>query len=305
MKRYILAGLAAAAAIGAAPALMAQVAEHGGGPDPSSQPPSPPAAAPAPPQGGGRGNLGPRVGQAVPSGYAAFPVDPAMVARGKTLFAAQCASCHAMDIRGTDKGPNLRRSTYMLNDIGNGKMVGVETRENAGHGDAFLNLSDADAADITHYLKSFPPRGQGSAEIGIPAVFTVGNATAGKAYFDAHCASCHAVTPGGASSAANLAGIGARITDPKTLQQAWLSPTSKQPTMAVVTMKDGSTVQGPATAAGEFTVTLTVNGQSRVIERKDAAKIDMTYPLIGHARLLRTISDTNIHDVTGYLVTLK
>ncbi|OJU12798.1 MAG: hypothetical protein BGN86_06510 [Caulobacterales bacterium 68-7] len=244
-------------------------------------------------------------GVRVPSGYAAFPVDPAKVARGKTLFAASCASCHAIDLRGSDSGPNLRRSTYQLNDLGNGKMVGVVVRELLGHKGQFLNLSDADAADITQYLKSFPPMSQGGAEIGVPAKFELGDAARGRTYFTSNCATCHAVTAGAASTAPNLAGIATRITDPKALQQGWLSPRTTKVTTAVVTLKDGSKVEGPVGAPSEFTITLTANGAQRVIKRSDAAKIEMNYPLIGHSKLLSTITDTNIHDVTGYLATLK
>lgn len=294
MKNAAIAILAGTMFVGLAAPLLAQENAHEAATAPAPPPPPQPRPGLAPPRGA-----------PPPSGYAAFPVNPAMVERGKTLFAASCASCHAMDIRGTDNGPNLRRSRYVLNDLGNGKMVGVVTREDPGHKDAFLNLSEADAADITHYLKSFGPRSQGSAEIGVPAKFELGDAARGRAVFAANCASCHAVTPGAPSAAANLAGIGGRITDGKTLQQAWLAPATTKVTTAVVTMKDGTTVQGPATAAGEFTITLNVGGAERVIDRKDATKVEMNYPLMGHTRLLSRLSDTNIHDVTGYLATLK
>lgn len=33
-------------------------------------------------------------------------------ARGKTLFAAQCAVCHGTDLRGSDKGPPMLHKVY-------------------------------------------------------------------------------------------------------------------------------------------------------------------------------------------------
>lgn len=243
--------------------------------------------------------------QAVPNGYPAFPVDPALVQSGRALYtgALGCANCHAADTRGSERGPNLRRSTYVLDDKGNGGLVGFEVREAPGHNGAFANLSDADAKALAHFMKSL--QAGPAPEIGKPAVFTLGNAAAGETYFKAKCASCHAVTAGATSSSTNLAGIGTRIPDGKTLQQAWLSPSTNKATTADVTMKDGTVVSGPATAINEFTITLTVNGAPRTIEQKDTKKIDMHYPLIGHSGLLRTITDTNIHDVTGYLASLK
>ena len=34
------------------------------------------------------------------------PQDPELVARGATLYQANCAECHGSDLRGTDKGPS-------------------------------------------------------------------------------------------------------------------------------------------------------------------------------------------------------
>src|ERR671911_1688620 len=45
------------------------------------------------------------------------PGDPAVVARGKTLYEATCAFCHGKDLRGGEmNGPNLLRSLVVLSD---------------------------------------------------------------------------------------------------------------------------------------------------------------------------------------------
>ena len=38
--------------------------------------------------------------------------DPDLVAEGDTLYQAQCAECHGMDVRGTDEGPSLLSVVY-------------------------------------------------------------------------------------------------------------------------------------------------------------------------------------------------
>src|SRR5438128_1653421 len=99
-------------------------------------PPAPPAGgaqSPAPQGGGGRGGRGGR-GGAAPADPAApvqgggnrqatFPAgqrppdDPAIVAKGKTLYEANCQLCHGRDLRGGDGGgPNLLRSPVTLED---------------------------------------------------------------------------------------------------------------------------------------------------------------------------------------------
>ena len=44
--------------------------------------------------------------------------------RGKGLYEANCASCHAADLRGGDKGANLLRSGIALADQ-HGELVGA------------------------------------------------------------------------------------------------------------------------------------------------------------------------------------
>src|SRR4030095_3882882 len=68
--------------------------------------------------GGGRGNAG--RGGAAPTSFPAQqrpPGDPALIARGNTLYGINCRACHGADLRGGDQGgPNLLRSEVVLND---------------------------------------------------------------------------------------------------------------------------------------------------------------------------------------------
>src|SRR6187455_1390985 len=43
-------------------------------------------------------------------------VDSAGADRGRTVWAAECITCHGTQARGTDRGPNLTRSTVLLRD---------------------------------------------------------------------------------------------------------------------------------------------------------------------------------------------
>ena len=75
--------------------------------------------APAPPAGP-RGTGTAQQGRAGP---ARFPeqqrplADPAVIAKGKSLYDVNCARCHGADLRGGDLGgPNLLRSQIVMND---------------------------------------------------------------------------------------------------------------------------------------------------------------------------------------------
>ena len=47
-----------------------------------------------------------------PPGADIAPQDPALVATGADLYGASCASCHGVDMRGTDEGPSLLSEIY-------------------------------------------------------------------------------------------------------------------------------------------------------------------------------------------------
>ena len=48
-------------------------------------------------------------------------IDNAAADRGRALYAKQCINCHGSTAKGTDRGPDLIRSTVVLRDrLGNG-----------------------------------------------------------------------------------------------------------------------------------------------------------------------------------------
>lgn len=269
--------------------------------------PAPPPAAAAP-GGPAPGGPAPR-----PAYIPVRATDTAAVDRGRALFVTQygCASCHAADIRGTDTGNSLLRSIAVMQDA-NGELIGRATRASRTHAGRFNGLTEAQLYDISQFTKSFTNIGTGPAVQILKPVFpTAGDPVAGRAFFAANCSSCHAVASGQASPALNLAGIGAGVETTglatRNLQQRWLNPMTDKPTMAVVTLADGQTLEGRATSFDELRLVMTLaDGTTRTIERDgDRPTIRMTYPLAFHAELPPKLTDKQIHDVTGYLVSLK
>src|SRR3954463_15012890 len=184
-------------------------------------PPAPAGQGPAgQPPGGGRG----RGGQGFPAQQRKLS-DPAVIERGNTLFGINCRLCHGADLRGGDMGGvNLLRSPLVLNDqdgeliypiVHNGKQTeGLPPMPP-------LPLPEDDVKAVAAYIHSVAARmaGQGGPppkdappELNI----LVGNAAAGKSYFDANCASCH-------SASGDLAGIATRYPTPMALQNTWVA----------------------------------------------------------------------------------
>jgi mono/diheme cytochrome c family protein len=232
------------------------------------------------------------------------PKDPAMVARGKSLYGVQCTFCHGADARGGSGGPNLLRAELVLNDK-DGELIAPVVREGR-EGMPKMNLSDAQVADIAAFIHSFKVGGYDISRM-TPLTIVVGNAAAGQAYFGSKCSGCHSV-------AGDLKGISSKIPDPKALQQTWLMPGSgrgegvSRPKPATVTVTlAGRKVEGRVVRIDDFLVTLIdSDGARRTFTRDgDVPKVEFHDPLLPHRNLLQTYSDKDIHNVTAYLVTIK
>jgi cytochrome c oxidase cbb3-type subunit 3 len=273
-----------------------------------AQGPQPPA------QPGGRGGRG--VGGFVP-GQKRAPEDPAQIARGKTLYGVSCTGCHGADLRGGDMGgPNLLRSQVALSDRDGELIVPIIQGSRRDAGMPAIPMSPEDQKAVAAFVRSvmetigrqgMPP----SIGQAVPSVL-VGDASAGHKYFDAKCAACHSAT-------GDLQGIATRISDPKVLQNTWVSgggggrrgvasgpPDARTPTVHI-TMPSGETVDGKLLRIDDFLVTLLLaDGSTSTIRRDgDVPKVELRDPMKAHKDMLAVYTDKDMHDVTAYLVTLK
>jgi mono/diheme cytochrome c family protein len=240
-----------------------------------------------------------------PNPYARKAVDPAVAEQGKNLFSVRCAFCHGSDARGGESGPNLLRSGVVLNDDDGEKIGEVVLHGRPQQGMPSFDLSAQQIKQIAGFLHSIPVSGNQRREAAL--VIPVGDRTAGEKEFQAKCASCHSVT-------GDLKGIGARTSDPRTLQQTWMmpgmrggDPSVKTPQKKVTVTKAGITVNGDLLRIDDFIVRLkTDDGTIRSFTRAgDVPKVIVQDPLKGHLDLLSSYTDKSIHDLTAYLVSLR
>ena len=240
------------------------------------------------------------------------PGDPEAVARGEALYGINCRACHGRDLRGGDLGgPNLLRSQLVLRDEA-GELMGPVIRDGqSGPGGSYMPpqpLSDDDLQAVVAYVHDVlgaasrqggPPPGE-EVELDI----LVGDAAAGRAYFVEKCAACHSPT-------GDLAGIAARIPEPKELQNTWVrggGPNAEPPPVAAtVVLASGERIEGRLERLSDFVVVLTDGeGRHRSFGRDGGApRVELDDPLAAHREMLPAYRDADIHDVTAYLVTLK
>ena len=84
-------------------------------------------------------------------------------------------------------------------------------------------------------------------------------------------------------------------------------PSSGSVTTATVTAADGSKAQGQLLRIDEFLLTLRfADGTQRTFDRDGSMPtVEVRDPLAAHKDLLPHYSDSDIHNLTAYLVTLK
>jgi cytochrome c oxidase cbb3-type subunit III len=263
-----------------------------------------------PPGGRGRG-----AGPAAPGGrgFGRGPLfDAAAIERAKPVFEAQCGFCHGNDARGRAGGPDLARSLVVLADT-KGKELAEFLRVGRPPAmPAFPGLTDQQMSDIAEFLHERLEAARSRTFTDATASL-VGDAKAGEAYFNGRgrCTRCHSV--GG-----DLAHIAAKY-DPAALQDRMINPrpvgarggpapsSPRSTRTVVVTLPSGQSVSGKLEFVSEFVVTLIDdNGMRRTYTRNgDTPKVVVTDPLQAHLDMLRTLQDTDMHDLTAYLWTLK
>jgi cytochrome c oxidase cbb3-type subunit 3 len=291
--------------------------------------PAPPAQAPVPPQPADATQQPPAHGEEPseeegrerrPPPFPAQqrpPAAPAVLERGKTMYASMCAACHGADARGGQLGGvNLLRSPLVLGDRDGELVVPVVKGGRPGTAMVAIPMADDDVKAVVAYIHSLQAAGsnQGAPPLG-PSVelnILVGDPKAGEAFFGANCASCH-------STSGDLAGIAGRVADPKLLQNLWVSGgraagrgpgrrrrNEKQLATVKVTLPN-ETVQGRLVRVDDFLVTVGLDdGTTRTIRRTgDTPAVEVTDPLRRHNELLAVYTNKNVHDVTAYLATLK
>jgi len=240
------------------------------------------------------------------------PVAPEQLAKGQQLFRSNCSFCHGSDARGGETGPNLVRDKIVLSDQHGETITPIVQNGIPDKGMPKFALSTADIAAIADWLHAQPLSDRGAASM---LDILVGNAQQGQAYFNsAGCTQCHSVT-------GDLAGIGTKY-DPKTIQNLIVSgggfgvgrrnangapPPKVPPTTVTVTLSSGQTYSGTLDHISLFVVALReADGTYRSFARHGSdPKVVVTNPLQWHHDMLPRWKDSDIHNLTAYLVTLK
>ena len=235
------------------------------------------------------------------------PEDPAVVERGKAAYAKYCQQCHGADMRGAETNPNLLRSQDALIDKQGEQLVPIMRGESPDFPAHKTDIDVDDAQAVSAYIRSvlaqIGSQGRAPGDASRQPNILVGDAARGKQYFAKSCAGCH-------SPAGDLSGFARRVSNPNLLQAAWLRGTylgaKTVPATVTVTEPGKPPVSGVLIHVDDFLVTVqTDNGNLLTFRRNlGTPQVVVHDPLQAHRDLLPRYTDSDIHDVTAYLVTL-
>jgi mono/diheme cytochrome c family protein len=256
--------------------------------------------------------------QSAPPRPAVTAVDPqfdqASVDRGATIFVSQCGFCHGSNARGGSSGPGLTRSALVQDDEG-GRQLGAFLRSGRpDKGMPAFQLTSEQVSDVATFLHAAIFLSANRRLYQVLDILT-GDPKAGEAFFQGagKCSTCH-------SPVADLKGIGAKY-DAVTLQGRLLMPRGgrgagppqpayldKNAIRVKITLPSRQTVSGVLVRLTDFDVTVydPLSGQIRSWLRSgDEPKVDVVDPLQAHLDRLPAWTDTDMHNMTAYLASLK
>jgi mono/diheme cytochrome c family protein len=237
-------------------------------------------------------------------------VDEDAAALGRTIYIAQCITCHGTNARGGSRGADLVRSVLVLHDR-YGSTIGPYLAQ--GHPKVKpVALTKEQVVNLSHFLHQQIGDTLRTGPYNHPLNILVGDPKAGKLYFEGAggCTRCHSVT-------GDLAHIASKY-DPPALQQKIVFPENRSITKqgtasrqhgaiaVTVTTPSGTTVTGEPFNIDDFNVSLRdAKGQYFSFARSPDLKVEKHNPYAGHEALLGTYTDKDIHDVVLYLETLQ
>ena len=218
---------------------------------------------------------------------------------GRKTFESVCATCHGLDRRGSERGPNIatRAEVQQLSD--EETLHVLQTGKPVAGMPAFAVLGAPKINALMAYLRVL----QGGGE----AFPTLGDAQRGKLLFfgKARCADCHMISGLGGFVGADLSSYGSN-SSAKEIRTAITDPNKdlepRERTM-LVTTREGRQFTGVARNEDNFSLQLlSLGGTFYLFSKKDLEHFEYLPKSIMPSDYGSVLSATELHDLVSYLV---
>ena len=220
-------------------------------------------------------------------------------AEAKSTYEAVCASCHGLDARGGERGPNLASRAEVLRKT-DAQLLKIlaEGKINAGM-PSFSSYGSAKLSSLVAYLRVLQGR---AGESPLP-----GDPERGKLLFfgKAKCAECHMVSGQGGFFAQDLTtyaeGMGSDA-----IRGAILNPNKgldPRRSLVRVTLVGSTTLSGLARNEDNFSLQLqTLDGKFHLLDKSDIQSLIYTGQSPMPADYATALSPAELNDLASYLL---
>jgi putative heme-binding domain-containing protein len=217
----------------------------------------------------------------------------------KTTYESVCASCHGLDARGSERGPNIASRQEVV-DKSDAQLVDILKHGKTSTGmPAFAAFGDARIAALVAYLRTLQGHGDEAPVPGDPAN--------GKALFfgKAQCASCHMVGGQGGFFAHDLTSYAARMNADE-LRARIVNPDkdfdARRGTVTVF-LADSSTLSGVVRSEDNFSLQLqTPDGAFHLLTKSEIRTQTYTGKSGMPLNYAATLSPAELNDLVSYLL---
>lgn len=217
----------------------------------------------------------------------------------KSTFDSICASCHGLDGRGGERGPDVatRPDTVGKSDA---ELLKVLREGRAGRGmPSFASYGPERLAALVDYLRTL--------EGGTKPAPLPGDPARGKTLFfaKAKCSQCHMVGGRGGFFAVDLTAYAARLSADD-VRQAIVDPNKNldpRRGLVTVTLADSSTLSGVARNQDNFSLQLqTPDGRFHLLNKADIRTVAYEGRSLMPADYASTLSPAELNDLVSYLL---
>jgi len=232
-------------------------------------------------------------------GVATSRPDAALQMDAKSTYESVCASCHALDGRGGERGPDIvsRPDVVRKKDA---ELVKILTDGKTAAGmPSFASYGDAKLSELVAYLRTLQGR---SREMPLP-----GDPARGKTLFfgKAKCAECHMVSGQGGFFAQDLTAYAARM-GADAVRAAVVNPNKDlDPRRGLLTviLTNSTTLSGVARNEDNFSLQLqTPDGLFHLLNKADIRTLTYAGRSAMPSDYGSTLSPVELNDVVSYLL---
>jgi cytochrome c oxidase cbb3-type subunit III len=230
----------------------------------------------------------------------AEPKASSALANGRQLLASNCAACHGIDGKGSERAPNIADGAH-VRQLSDAQIEHIIANGIPGTGmPAFHLLPDSGIRDLIAYLRSL--------EGATNTVKLPGNPQKGKVIFfgQAACSNCHMIAGRGGFIASDLTDY-ARTHSEEQIRSAIVDSGSGdkgQVRMVTATLRNGEKFVGRVRNEDNFSLQLqSMDGTFHFVMKSELEKLDYDSQPLMPTNFGSSLTASELNDLISYILT--